>query len=161
WFRSDHESTDDRSIPRNIPSIGEITMPRIGKTQPDGMIAAVPALAIAAPANPPSSACDDDDGNPKYQVIRFQLIAPSSAAHSSVGVTTVGSMSPLEIVLATAVPTMNAARKLNDAAHATATPGDSTRVATTVAIELALSWKPLMKSKISAMTTTASTKASD
>ena len=61
------------------------------------------------------------------------------------------------MVLATAVPTTNAATKLNNAAQTTATPGESTRVETTVAMELALSWKPLMKSKISATRTIAST----
>ena len=45
---------------------------------------------------------------------------------------------------------MKAATKLKNAAQKTATPGESTRVETTVAIELALSWKPLMKSKASA-----------
>jgi len=61
-----------------------------------------------------------------------------------------GSISPFPTVLATAVPTTNAAMKLKNAAQTTATPGLRTRVETTVAIELALSWKPLMKSKISA-----------
>ncbi len=28
---------------------------------------------------PPISACEDDDGRPKYQVMRFQLIAPMQA----------------------------------------------------------------------------------
>jgi hypothetical protein len=46
---------------------------------------------------------------------------------------------------------------LNTAAQITATPGESTRVETTVAMELALSWKPLMKSKISATATIART----
>ena len=69
-----------------------------------------------------------------------------------------GSTSPLLIVLATAVPTVNAAMKLKNAAHATATPGERTRVETTVAIELALSWKPLMKSKTRATATIRRTK---
>src|SRR5690606_26391418 len=99
---------------RNIPRNGEITIAMIGITHPAGMIAAVPALVMAAPANPPNSACDDDDGNPKYHVIRFHAIAPQSAANSTLGVTTAGSISPLEMVLATAVPTTNAAAKLND-----------------------------------------------
>ena len=47
------------------------------------------------------------------------------------------SISPLLIVLATAVPTTNAATKLKNAAQTTATPGDRTRVETTVAMELA------------------------
>src|SRR5579864_9385757 len=57
---------------------------------------------------------------------------------------------PLPMVLATAVPRKNAARKLNAAAQATASFGDSTRVETTVAMLLAESWKPLRKSKINA-----------
>ena len=47
-------------------------------------------------------------------------------------------------MLATAVPKVNAATKLKNAAQMTACPGESTRVDTTVAIELAASWKPLM-----------------
>ena len=50
---------------------------------------------------------------------------------------------PLPMVLATAVPNPNAATKLKNAAHTTARPGVSTRVETTVAIELAASWNPL------------------
>src|SRR5688572_26569162 len=50
-----------------------------------------------------------------------------------------------------------AATKLKNAAQSTARCGDITRVETTVAIELAASWKPFRKSKTSAirmMTTT-------
>ncbi len=36
--------------------------------------------AMAAPTRPPIRACEEDDGNPKYHVIRFQVIAPSSPA---------------------------------------------------------------------------------
>ncbi len=39
---------------------------------------------------------------------------------------------------------MKAATKLKNAAQTTACPGESTRVETTVAIEFAASWKPLM-----------------
>ena len=45
--------------------------------------------------------------------------------------------------------------KLKNAAHATAQCGFSTRVETTVAIEFAASWRPLMKSNASASATTA------
>src|SRR5215813_3270797 len=55
------------------------------------------------------------------------------------------------MVLATAVPKTKAARKLNAAAQNTASRGESTRVETTVAMLLAASWKPLMKSNASAM----------
>ena len=54
------------------------------------------------------------------------------------------SIMPEPTVLATAVPKVNAATKLKNAAHTTALPGESTRVDTTVAIELAASWNPLM-----------------
>ena len=74
------------------------------------------------------------------------------------GSTTEGSIRPLLIVRATAVPTTKAATKLKNAAQMTATPGVSTRVETTVAIELALSWNPLMKSNASATRTIATTR---
>ena len=54
------------------------------------------------------------------------------------------SIIPVPTVCATAVPNVNAATKLKNAAQMTALPGDSTRVETTVAIEFAASWKPLM-----------------
>ena len=67
------------------------------------------------------------------------------------GVVSLAAALSLPTVLATAVPNRNAATKLKKAAHSTACPGESTRVATTVAIELAASWNPLIKSKTSAM----------
>ena len=75
----------------------------------------------------------------------------------TLGSTTLMSIRPLPIVLATAVPTTNAATKLKNAAQNTATPGLRTRVETTVAMEFALSWKPLMKSKTSATATITTT----
>ena len=134
------------------PIRGESTMAMIGLTHPDRISAPRPALATPAPPKPPIRACDDELGRPRNQVIRFQTTAPIRAAIRTSGVTMEGSISPFEIVLATAVPTMKAARKLNPAAQMTATPGDSTRVLTTVAMELALSWNPLMKSNVSATT---------
>ena len=59
---------------------------------------------------------------------------------------TSGSTTPVAMVAATLVPNTAKARKLNRAAQATARAGPA-RVATTVAIELAASWKPLTKSK--------------
>src|SRR3977135_4128935 len=54
------------------------------------------------------------------------------------------------MVAATARPKTRRATKLKNAAQITAQCGLSTRVETTVAIELAASWKPFMKSKASA-----------
>src|SRR5437867_12999556 len=75
----------------------------------------------------------------------------------TIGSTTARSISPLPMVFATAVPRPKAATKLKNAAQMTAVPGLRTRVETTVAMELALSWKPLMKSKTNAMRTIART----
>src|SRR6185295_16179739 len=64
---------------------------------------------------------------------------------------------PLPTVAATLRWKMNTATKLKNAAMITAWYGLSTRVDTTVAIELAASWKPFMKSNASATTTSANT----
>ena len=88
-------------------------------------------------------------------------MAPISAARMTFASTAEGWIRPLPMVLATAVPTTNAATKLKNAAQKTATPGERTRVETTVAMELALSWKPLMKSNSSATPMMARTNPTD
>ena len=70
-------------------------------------------------------------------------MAPTSPAKITPMVRTSCITTSLAIVLATWVPKKRKAMKLNAAAHNTARRGDSTRVDTTVAIELAASWKPL------------------
>src|SRR3954469_12065428 len=77
-------------------------------------------------------------------------MAPIKPAKITAKVTIFTSTIPEPTVLATAVPKVNAATKLKKAAQITALPGVSTRVDTTVAIEFAASWNPLMKSKIRA-----------
>jgi len=57
-------------------------------------------------------------------------------------------MTPLPIVVATLRGKIRKARKLNVAARPTAAIGERTFVETTVAIELAESWNPFIKSKI-------------
>jgi len=93
----------------------------------------------------------------KYQVMRSQAIAPSNAARMTNGSTIVMSISPEPIVFATAVPNTKTAAKLKKAAYTTAVVGERTRVETTVAIALAASWKPLMKSNAKAITMIART----
>src|SRR5205085_10527877 len=85
---------------------------------------------------------------PYRQVIRSQAIADSSGAMTKSWVAAVGGTIPLPIVVATAVP-VRAPTILRAPAISTAVPGASTRVATEVAMALAVSWKPLMKSKTS------------
>src|SRR5688500_14415515 len=63
------------------------------------------------------------------------------------------------MVLATAVP-HSAPTRLVAAARATACIGVSTLVATTVAMEFAVSWKPLMYSNTSAVRMTSRTRVS-
>ena len=75
--------------------------------------------------------------------MRFQVIAPSSAAATTVCVVVASSTRPLPIVFATAVPA-KAPMKLNEAAMRIAYWGRRARVATDVAIAFAVSWKPLM-----------------
>ncbi len=76
-----------------------------GRVQPPGISAPKPAFAMAAPAYPPSSAWDEELGSPAYQVIRSHTIAPIRPPRITLGSTTAMSISPLPIVLATAVPT--------------------------------------------------------
>src|SRR5437016_818243 len=102
-------------------------------------------------------ACEELDGIPKYHVMTFQMMAPSSPPRITFGFTMLCSIMPPPIALATASDPVNAAAKLNTAAQRTAASGLSTRVPTMVAIEFAESWKPLLKSKMNAITTIATT----
>jgi len=84
------------------------------------------------------------EGIVKYQVMRFQLMAPRSAEMTITRpcVPLGAEMMPLPTVSATSVPA-SAPRKLQTADIASATRGVSARVETEVAIALAASWKPL------------------
>src|SRR5690348_2857656 len=85
--------------------------------------------------------------------MRFQAMAPVRAARITMGSMMRGSITPLPMVFATWRPKNRNAMKLKKAAQITACEGRSTRVETMVAMELAASWKPLMKSKANAMKT--------
>src|SRR5690606_22311479 len=112
-----------------------------GSAGSDQMIASksFEAAASAAPSRPPMSACEEDEGNPHHQVMRFQTMPPISAHRISWDPTstTPASISPDAMVLATAVPA-SAPTRFMLAARPTACIGDSTLVATTVAMELAV-----------------------
>ena len=71
-------------------------------------------------------------------------MAPPSAPNSTASSMIFGSMIPLPMVCATCSGNTTNAMKLKKAAHTTAWRGVNTRVDTTVAIEFAASWKPLM-----------------
>src|SRR5690242_15849128 len=112
-------------------------------TTPDHSTLVPPASA--APTNPPNNACEEDDGSPKYQVTRFQTIAPTSAAKripipfDPSGV----AISPLLTVFATPLP-RNAPARFITAAMASAARGVSALVDTDVAMAFAESWKPFV-----------------
>ncbi|GAG88988.1 unnamed protein product, partial [marine sediment metagenome] len=61
---------------------------------------------------PPTKACDELDGIPKYHVIKFQIIAPSNAANIIFKVIVLGSTISSPIVFATDTPKINGATKL-------------------------------------------------
>src|SRR5579862_3848990 len=107
-----------------------------------------PAWATAAPMNPPSRVCEELDGIPNHHVRRFQDIAARSPANMTSRV-----IKSFVTEFAMVLPILNSpmtylliknAPKLNTAAQSTAWNGVKTLVDTTVAIELAASWKPLM-----------------
>src|SRR5215831_7066326 len=133
-----------------------MTLERIPLTS----IAPVPAAATVDPITPPISACDEDEGNPNHQVARFHVIAPSRPPNTTVGVIALASTIPPAIVAAT-LSEMNAPTKFRIAAIVTATFGRSAPVAIVVAIEFAVSWKPLVKSKLTAVATTIARMMSD
>jgi fructose-specific phosphotransferase system IIC component len=70
-------------------------------------------------------------------------MVPMSPAKMTGTVSAAGSTTPVAMVAATWVPKIRNATKLKKAAQITAKRGVSTLVETTVAIELAASWKPL------------------
>src|SRR5881397_2337593 len=128
-----------KNTPSSIPMTGERTMNNSVFVQPARMITRQPAFATALPAYPPISACDELVGNPNNHVTIFQAIAPNRPAKMTFEATALMSIIPEPTVLATPTPNPNAATKLKNAAQTTAWPGESTRVETTVAIELAAS----------------------
>src|SRR3954454_16801179 len=106
--------------------------------------------ASAAPTRPPMRACEDDEGRPKYHVTRFKTIAPATATNTTTRPCDVsGASMMLPTVLATLTDTSEPAR-LNTAARANAALGVRARVDTDVAMALAASWNPLVKSNPSA-----------
>src|SRR3954452_19796918 len=122
-------------------------------------MASSPPATQVAPIRPPKSACDELEGRPRNQVSRFHRIAPTSPAKITTGLMSVSSTSPREIVFATCTDRKAPAR-FRQPAIATATLGRNAPVAMEVAMAFAVSWNPLVKSKISAVSTTTITATS-
>src|SRR5699024_893103 len=113
-----------------------------------------PAAAIAAPAIEPINACEELLGIPKYHVIKFHAIAANSAAKITADPFSKanGSTISFVIVFATPVKVIAPAKFITDA-KIIARLGVSALVETDGAIAFAVSWKPLIKSKITARAT--------
>ena len=122
-------------------------------SSPSPITACVPSAASAAPTTPPISACDELDGRPYHQVIRFHAIAPIRPANTIVGVIRSASTMPLATVAATSSE-MNAPHEVEDGRAEPPPCGAGARVEMPVATTLAVSWKPFVKSNASAVTTT-------
>ena len=125
--------------------IKDITIPRTGATTiktailitPAKRMELTPLFAMAAPTNPPTSACDELEGNPHHHVSRFHIIAADTAENIKVRLIISGLITPLPMVVATLRGKTRNATKLKVAARPTAANGERTFVDTTVAIELA------------------------
>lgn len=153
-FLNIHIRPSMRRHPRKNPSTGDIRSARRTFITPDLIITPVPEVAIAAPTRLESIAWLEDVGSPKYQVRRSHRIAEQRAEATVSCVILAVCTSPAPTVFATAVPD-RAPRRFRTAAMPTAARGESTRVETEVAIAFAVSWKPFMKSKMTARTITA------
>jgi hypothetical protein len=148
WFLANKITMADIRKDMIIPNIGAININITILITPAIITESKPELAIAAPTSPPTRVCEDLEGIPYHQVIRFHVIAARIAAAITVRFMTSGFITPLPIVAATLRGNIRNATKLKKAAIITAAKGERTFVDTTVAIELAESWKPFIKSKI-------------
>ncbi len=131
--------------PSPNPTSGETNMGRITFSVMPTQKMSPPGAKTVAPISPPKSACDDEDGMPKYQVMRFQMMAPARPASTTPRLCFPGGrpMIPLPTVEAT-LPPRNEPIRLPTAAMASAMRGVSARVDTDVAMALAASWNPLV-----------------
>lgn len=148
-----------RSAISGAATAGMITFCRM----PSHLTPEVPIAASAAPIRPPKSACDELDGMPNSQVSRFHRMPPMSPAKMIVrpmdGVM-LGSRWPVllsctlmtDVVTVTATSTeRKAPTRFRMPASRTAVLGLRAPVAMDVAMALPVSWKPLVKSKASAV----------
>ena len=118
-------------------------------TRVSPLTAPVPMAAMAAPTTPPTRAWLELEGSESAQVTRFQAIAPMRAAKTIVRVSALASTIPVAMVVATLIE-RKAPIRFMSAATPTAMRGRNAPLAIDVAIALAVSWKPLVKSNASA-----------
>src|SRR4051794_19215264 len=108
--------------PSSSPSTGEITMNSAVLPRKCRSSEVKPALATAAPANPPKRACDEDEGSASHHVKMSQISAPTRPLATTVSDTTLD-LTPCAMLLATVDSNNKKATKLKKAAQNTATRG--------------------------------------
>src|SRR5512143_552361 len=135
-----------KRTPMTMPKTGEMRSEVSILTMPPPFRMLTPPWAMAAPAMPPKSACEELTGSPIRIVMMFQRMAEIRAEMMTMSVTALGSTIPEPIVFATAVE-RKAPRIFMPAARTTAIMGDSTLVDTTVAMAFAQSCQPFAMSK--------------
>ena len=89
------------TIASRNPTTGDTTIAISVFDSPLHTAAEMPALAMPPPTSPPIRACELEEGIPSPHVIRFQTMAPISAAKITALSTMLGSMMPVPMVLAT------------------------------------------------------------
>jgi hypothetical protein len=145
--RNHSEMIKATSIPINGAStMKEIILIMVGPSIAPNPVAPLldnKACAMAAPPKPPIRVCEELEGIPNHQVIRFQAMAAMRPARITARVM-YSVFTVLAMVLATPWSKIKYAAKLKNAAHTTACKGVNTFVDTTVAIAFAASWKPLI-----------------
>src|SRR5215210_456960 len=106
------------------------------------------------PMRAPIRACEELEGRPARQVMRFQVMAPNKTATSIESAIPPAGATRLPTVFATSAwsnwVVTTAPTRLRTAEKATATRGAIARVPTAVPMAFAVSWKPLVKSNRSA-----------
>jgi hypothetical protein len=110
----------------------------------------MPLARIADPSNPPTRACEEEEGNPKNHVMIFHTTEARSAAITTKRLRASILSNPSPTVFATATPKMKGPTKWAPAAKNNVIRGFKAREAMTVATMFELSWNPLRKSKVKA-----------
>lgn len=132
-------------IPAPKPRKLEKTSPTSTFCHPAHTSTEGPAEAIPAPAKPATNAWLSLVGIPHRAATLDQMMMPTIAPPTVAKLTALGSMIPVPMVVATAVPDITPIR-LNTDARASAARGESERVPTTVAMAFGASVQPFTNS---------------
>src|SRR6266850_481855 len=100
-LRQIHRSGTMIMYPARRHRVGDSTIASSGFWRPPHFTTENPAAAMPAPTKPPIKAWEEDEGIPKYQVMRFQTMAPRRAERTTWSVAAVGSTRSWPMVLAT------------------------------------------------------------